>query len=167
MSHEGYHEPYEKLSQGTLDMHRAIISLMEELEAIDWYAQRADVCGDDELRAVLVHNKNEEIEHAMMTLEWIRRQNEVFDENMSTYLFAAGPITEIEDAATGGASGETSDEGDEGAENGKGGKRAPKGGASASGRGAKSAPKPGKSSGSSSRSGSASDGSLGIGSLRG
>ena len=164
MSHEGYHEPYEKLSQGTLDMHRAIISLMEELEAIDWYAQRADVCGDDELRAVLVHNKNEEIEHAMMTLEWIRRQNEVFDANMSTYLFADGPITEIEGAAKEGSSGEASNESGKGDKNGK----SEKTGSAPPAHGSKSAAKPPAGAGrSSSRSGSASDGSLGVGSLRG
>ena len=72
-------------------MHRAIVSLKEELEAVDWYQQRAEACSDDELRGVLVHNKNEEIEHAMMNLEWIRRHSEVFDANIKTYLNAKGP----------------------------------------------------------------------------
>src|SRR4051812_30517680 len=77
-------------------MHRAILSLMEELEAVDWYSQRADVTTDPALKAVLLHNRNEEIEHAMMTLEWIRRRDEVFDRNAKTYLFAKGAITEVE-----------------------------------------------------------------------
>ena len=71
MSSEGYHEPIELLSEPTKNMHRAIVSLCEELEAVDWYQQRAEACTDAELAAVLTHNKNEEIEHAMMTLEWI------------------------------------------------------------------------------------------------
>ena len=102
MSHEGYHEPYELLSDESKDMHRAIVSLMEELEAVDWYQQRADVSGDAALKAVLLHNKNEEIEHAMMTLEWIRRRSEVFDANARTYLFSEGDITEVEEKETAG-----------------------------------------------------------------
>jgi hypothetical protein len=72
MSSESYHEPSELLSEETKNLHRAIVSLKEELEAADWYQQRAEACSDGELRAVLVHNKNEEIEHAMMILEWLR-----------------------------------------------------------------------------------------------
>lgn len=98
MSSETLHEPFELLKPETKDLHRAISSLMEELEAIDWYQQRADVCTDDELRSVLLHNKNEEIEHAMMTLEWIRRADPHFDENVRTYLGKSGPITAIEEA---------------------------------------------------------------------
>lgn len=105
MAHEGYHEPYEQLTEETRDMHRAIISLMEELEAIDWYQQRVDVTPDETLKAVLAHNRDEEIEHAMMTLEWLRRRNAVIDENARTYLFTEGPITEVEEAATEGGSG--------------------------------------------------------------
>jgi ferritin-like protein len=101
MSHEGYHEPVELLTGATQEMHRALISLIEELEAIDWYQQRADACGDEGLRAVLLHNRNEEVEHAMMALEWIRRKDVKFDETARTYLFKAAPITEIEDAETG------------------------------------------------------------------
>src|SRR3954451_8496089 len=97
MGHEAWHEPYENLSQETRDMHRAIISLMEELEAIDWYQQRADVTPDPDLKAVIEHNRDEEIEHAMMVLEWIRRRNPKFDANARTYLFSDGPITEIEE----------------------------------------------------------------------
>ena len=96
MGHEGWHEPYESLSPQTREMHRAIISLMEELEAIDWYQQRADVTADGDLKAVIEHNRDEEIEHAMMTLEWIRRRSPKFDVNARTYLFTEGPITEVE-----------------------------------------------------------------------
>lgn len=87
MANEGYHEPYELLSDETRDMHRAIISLMEELEAMDWYNQRIDVCKDDELRSVLIHNRDEEKEHAAMTLEWIRRKDPKLDEELKDYLF--------------------------------------------------------------------------------
>jgi ferritin-like protein len=80
-------------------MHRAIVSLMEELEAIDWYRQRADACSDPQLQAVLIHNKNEEIEHAMMVLEWIRRHDDHFDAMMRKYLFTEQPITGIEESA--------------------------------------------------------------------
>lgn len=98
MSSETYHEPYESLSTEVRDMHRAITSLGEELDAIDWYAQRASACGDDDLRAVLLHNRREEIEHAMMVLEWIRRRDPDFDAKARTYLFTEAPITEVEDA---------------------------------------------------------------------
>jgi hypothetical protein len=91
-----YHEAYELLSDKTRNLHRAIVSLTEELEAIDWYQQRAEACTDEELKAVLVHNKNEEIEHASMVLEWIRRNSPEFRERLGTYLNTEGPITEIE-----------------------------------------------------------------------
>ncbi|MDN7124359.1 encapsulin-associated ferritin-like protein [Pseudidiomarina halophila] len=87
MANEGYHEPYELLSDETRDMHRALISLMEELEAVDWYNQRIDVCKDDELKKILIHNRDEEKEHAAMTLEWIRRRDKKFDEQLKDYLF--------------------------------------------------------------------------------
>jgi uncharacterized protein len=108
MSHEGYHEPADLLPEATKDFHRAIESLMEELEAVDWYQQRADATKEESLRAVLLHNRNEELEHAMMTLEWLRRRDAKIDEVTRTYLFAEGEITEIEEAkkaakaATGG-----------------------------------------------------------------
>jgi uncharacterized protein len=105
MSSETYHEPLELLSEETKNMHRAIVSLKEELEAVDWYQQRAEACSDDDLRAVLVHNKNEEIEHAMMNLEWIRRHSEVFDTNIGTYLKTTGAITAIEKQAEAGGGG--------------------------------------------------------------
>ena len=78
MSSVGYHEPVEELSNETRDMHRAIVSLMEELEAVDWYNQRADACKDPELKAILAHNRDEEKEHAAMVLEWIRRKDPAF-----------------------------------------------------------------------------------------
>ena len=96
MSSESLHEPAEALSEPTKNMHRAIVSLCEELEAVDWYQQRAEACTDDALRAVLVHNKNEEIEHATMVMEWIRRHNDHFNETMRKYLFTEQPITGIE-----------------------------------------------------------------------
>ena len=94
MSHEGYHEPVEKLSSATQDFHRAVVSLIEELEAVDWYNQRVDACIDPELKRILAHNRDEEIEHAAMTLEWIRRQNPIFDRELRERLFKTGPITD-------------------------------------------------------------------------
>lgn len=99
------HEPVEKLKPETINFHRAMVSLMEELEAIDWYRQRAEACTDSQLRAILEHNMNEEIEHASMALEWIRRNTPKFDEALRTYLFTSGEITELEEAATGGKEG--------------------------------------------------------------
>lgn len=100
MSSENLHEPIELLSEDTKNQHRAIVSLREELEAVDWYQQRAEACSDPELRAVLVHNKNEEIEHAMMTLEWLRRKDPIFATNIGAYVGATGPIVEVEKSAT-------------------------------------------------------------------
>ena len=94
MSHEGYHEPVDKLSPETMDFHRAVVSLIEELEAVDWYNQRVDACTDQELKGILAHNRDEEIEHAAMTLEWIRRHNPVFDRELRERLFKTGPITD-------------------------------------------------------------------------
>ena len=87
MANEGYHEPISELTDETRDMHRAITSLMEELEAVDWYNQRMDTCKDDELRAILQHNRDEEKEHAAMVLEWIRRKDPVLDKELKDYLF--------------------------------------------------------------------------------
>jgi ferritin-like protein len=92
MSNEGYHEPITELSEETRDMHRAITSLMEELEAVDWYNQRVDACSNPELRAILAHNRDEEKEHAAMVLEWIRRQDPAFDKELKDYLFTDKPI---------------------------------------------------------------------------
>lgn len=87
MSSVGYHEPIEEFSNGTRDMHRAIVSLMEELEAVDWYNQRSDACTCKELKAILEHNRDEEKEHASMLLEWIRRKDPSFSSNLNQYLF--------------------------------------------------------------------------------
>src|SRR5690606_9181658 len=98
------HEAASSLSEQTLDNHRAYRSLMEEIEAVDWYAQRVDATNDPELKAVLAHNRDEEKEHAAMVLEWLRRRDPVLDQHLRTYLFTSGPIDEIEEQAE--ASGE-------------------------------------------------------------
>jgi uncharacterized protein len=100
MSSESYHEPIELISEKTRNMHRAIVSLKEELEAVDWYGQRAEACSDAELRGILLHNRSEEIEHASMVLEWIRRHEPTFDANIQTYVNKTRPILEIEKDAT-------------------------------------------------------------------
>ena len=87
MASVGYHEEIKDLRDETRDMHRAIVSLMEELEAIDWYNQRADACRDQELKAILEHNRDEEKEHASMVLEWIRRKDPKFSDELKDYLF--------------------------------------------------------------------------------
>jgi ferritin-like protein len=93
------HESSEHLEPETIDRHRAIVSLMEELEAVDWYDQRVDAASDDELRAILAHNRDEEKEHAVMTLEWLRRHDPQLDQQLRTYLFADKPVLEVEAAA--------------------------------------------------------------------
>lgn len=95
----------EGLSQAAKEFHRVIASVIEELEAIDWYNQRADVSKDAEAKAIFEHNRDEEIEHAAMGLEWLRRTNSEFDHAFKTFLFTKGLITEVEAAATGGANG--------------------------------------------------------------
>ncbi len=90
MANEGYHEEISDLSDATRDMHRAIQSLMEELEAVDWYNQRADACKDPALKKILEHNRDEEKEHAAMTLEWIRRNDSTMDKELREYLFKDG-----------------------------------------------------------------------------
>ena len=92
MANERYHEPIGELSDETRDMHRAIISHMEELEAVDWYNQRVDACKDPELKAILAHNRDEEKEHAAMVLEWIRRRDPAMDNELKDYLFTEKPI---------------------------------------------------------------------------
>ena len=92
MSNEGYHEPISELSDQTRDMHRAITSLMEELEAVDWYNQRVDACKDNDLKAILEHNRDEEKEHAAMVLEWIRRKDPYFDKELKGFLFTDNAI---------------------------------------------------------------------------
>lgn len=109
MSSESLHEAPEQLSEETKNLHRAVVSLMEELEAVDWYQQRAEACTDPELVEILRHNRDEEIEHAMMVLEWLRRRHPKFDEEARTYLFKSGSITQLEAAsmASAGAEAET------------------------------------------------------------
>ncbi|NLD77102.1 MAG: ferritin [Acidimicrobiales bacterium] len=102
MTSEGFHEPIDRLQPKTLDHHRAIASLMEEFEAVDWYDQRVDATDDAELAEVLAHNRDEEKEHAAMTLEWLRRRDPILDEHLRTYLFTEGNILAIEEAAESG-----------------------------------------------------------------
>src|SRR5436853_2571838 len=97
MASEGYHEPIEWLTPEVRERHRAITSLMEELEAVDWYDQRVAATTDDDLRAVLAHNRDEEKEHAAMTLEWLRRHDDKWNAVLRLYLFTEKPITEIEE----------------------------------------------------------------------
>ena len=101
MAHETFHVPVENLSQRTKMLHYAIASLMEELEAVDWYYQRADDTEDPELKAVLLHNAHEEIEHASMVLEWLRRNDKHFDEKLREYLFQSGSIVGREEEVEG------------------------------------------------------------------
>ncbi len=93
MPSTGYQEPVIELSDETQNMHRAIVSLMEELEAVDFYNQRANACKDPELMAILEHNRDEEKEHASMILEWIRRKDSTFSKELKDYLFTNKPIT--------------------------------------------------------------------------
>lgn len=94
------HERPKELSSETIDLHRGLVSLQEELEAVDWYRQRANACTDPELRGILEHNMREEVEHASMLLEWLRRGNPDFARHLATYLSSTGPIPEVEEAAT-------------------------------------------------------------------
>jgi ferritin-like protein len=98
----GLHEPADRLPAETIDRHRAITSIQEELEAVDWYDQRVTATDDAELAAVLAHNRDEEKEHAAMTLEWLRRRDPAFDQHLRTYLFTNEPVTEVEREAEGG-----------------------------------------------------------------
>jgi uncharacterized protein len=92
MAHDMLHAPREALSDATVASHQAITSLMEELEAIDWYRQRADDCHDEELRAVLIHNMRDEMEHAAMLVEWLRRSDEHFAGQLEKFWKVDGPI---------------------------------------------------------------------------
>lgn len=100
MSGEFLHEMNEDLSRATRDLHRAIVSLTEELDAVDWYRQRADACKDDQLREILLHNMREEVEHSAMLIEWIRRNSRDFEANLKSYLFKQTPITDIAQRTT-------------------------------------------------------------------
>jgi ferritin-like protein len=97
MSHEGYHEPVDSLDEVTLDLHRALTSLIEELEAVDWYQQRVAATADEGLKHILEHNRDEEKEHAAMVLEWLRRHDVQLDAQLRAYLFTDGDVTEMED----------------------------------------------------------------------
>jgi len=101
MSSEDLHAPRERLTDETLAMHQAIVSLMEELEAVDWYRQRADDCDDDSLRRILLHNMREEMEHAAMVLEWIRRNSQDFEKELRDYLFTERDIASKEEGMHG------------------------------------------------------------------
>ncbi|HEY1067219.1 MAG TPA: ferritin-like domain-containing protein [Pirellulales bacterium] len=105
MASETLHEDPAKLGAEVIDRHRAIVSLMEELEAVDWYDQRAKATSNAELRTILEHNRDEEKEHAAMALEWLRRNDPKMDEHLRTFLFKEGPIKEIEAEMKGGGSG--------------------------------------------------------------
>jgi hypothetical protein len=100
MSSENLHAPRERLSKKALTLHHAIVSLMEELDAIDWYRQRSDDAEDEALKGLLLHNMREEMEHASMLIEYIRRADSDFNRFLKTYLFTKDPILEIEDRAT-------------------------------------------------------------------
>jgi hypothetical protein len=132
------HEPGDLLDAATVDRHRAIVSIMEELEAVDWYDQRVTASSDAGLAEILGHNRDEEKEHAAMTLEWLRRHDPVFDRTLRTYLFTSSRILDIEAEAE-------------------------RGGADGSGGGIA----PGTGSGPAGSAALARDGSLGIGSLKG
>jgi ferritin-like protein len=95
-----YHEPTDELSGRDRDVHRALASLKEEIEAVDWYHQRVVRTADESLRSVLAHNRDEEMEHAAMTLEWLRRNVEAWDRNLSRHLFSEGPIAERGEASS-------------------------------------------------------------------
>lgn len=109
-----YHEPVEELSSKDRDIHRALISLKEEIEAVDWYHQRAVTTSDSSVKAIIEHNRNEEMEHASMLLEWLRRNVPEWDEALHTYLFTEAPITEIEEASVEGENKGSSDSSGEG-----------------------------------------------------
>lgn len=111
-----YHEPAEELTGKTRNFSRALHSLQEEVAAIDWYQQRIDASDDESLRRILVHNRNEEMEHASMALEWLRRNMEGWDTRLRTFLFSEGDISEIEVEKM-GASGEADDSSADDAQN--------------------------------------------------
>jgi ferritin-like protein len=95
LASEGFHEPLDLLDEAALDYHRAMSSLCEELEAIDWYHQRVQATDDETLAAVLAYNRDDEKEHAAMALEWLRRRDTVLDAQLRKFLFSSGPITEV------------------------------------------------------------------------
>jgi ferritin-like protein len=100
MANEGLHEDKKDISKKTRDLHRALVSLQEELEAIDWYCQRAEACDNEQLEAILLHNMHEEMEHAAMLIEWLRRSDSDLNDHLRTYMFTETPITAIEENTT-------------------------------------------------------------------
>jgi hypothetical protein len=106
MSSENLHAPRERLTRAILNHHHAIVSVMEEMDAIDWYRQRAEDTEDAALREVLLHNMREEVEHACMILEWLRRNDAEWSKQMDAYLYTEAPITEIERIEEHGQAGE-------------------------------------------------------------
>jgi len=107
----GFHEDAALLKPETRDRHRAIVSIMEELEAVDWYDQRVDAAHDEELRAILAHNRDEEKEHAAMVIEWLRRRDPNMDEQLRTYLFTDKPVLEVEEEQDAAEHGSGADDG--------------------------------------------------------
>lgn len=105
MASEGLHEPSELLDEETIDRHRAIVSIIEEFDAVDWYDQRVVATKDPSLKALLAHNRDEEKEHACMGLEWLRRRDPTLDRMLRTYLFTTEPVTEVEAEAEDGGGG--------------------------------------------------------------
>jgi ferritin-like protein len=105
LASEGIHEPLELLDEATVDHHRAMTSLCEELQAIDWYDQRVRATSDESLAAILAYNRDDEKEHASMLLEWLRRRDVALDTQLRKFLFSSGPITEVGDEAADDASG--------------------------------------------------------------
>lgn len=105
------HEDEQSLKPETIDRHRAVASIMEELEAVDWYDQRIDAATDKELKELLAHNRDEEKEHASMMLEWLRRRDPKLNEHLRTYLFTNKPLLEIEEEAEGKGSGDSPGDG--------------------------------------------------------
>lgn len=112
MSSESLHESAKALRPATIDRHRAVSSLMEELEAIDWYDQRIDAATDHELKRILAHNRDEEKEHAAMVLEWLRRNDPKLDEHLRTYLFTEKSVLDIEHEAEHGSGDDKAGTGD-------------------------------------------------------
>jgi uncharacterized protein len=104
LASEGFHEPLELLDEATLDYHRAMQSLAEELEAIDWYDQRVKATSDESLAAVLAHNRDDEKEHAAMALEWLRRRDTTLDAQLRKFLFSSGPVPEVGESDSDGGS---------------------------------------------------------------
>jgi len=105
------HESEAVLKPETIDRHRAVVSIMEELEAVDWYDQRIDAATDRELKKILAHNRDEEKEHASMMLEWLRRHDAALDRHLRTYLFTNKSVLEIEDEAEGKDASGSNDDG--------------------------------------------------------